>query len=220
MTDFTQARKNMVDCQIATMGVVDPRVLDVMGSIPREAFVAPGMQDKAYTDDDLLLGQGAFLMEPLTFARLVQAAMPQQDDKVLIVGDKTGYAAAVLGRLARQIVVAESFPGQWQGMTELWEGLGVNNVVPAPGNAFEGCPQQAPFSIVFIYGAVAGIPDALQNQLAPDGRLVTVLRKSEQRDGRAVLVTKLHNGAPSSRILFDAATPFIEDLAPRKAFVL
>jgi protein-L-isoaspartate(D-aspartate) O-methyltransferase len=224
MTNFAQARKNMIDSQIATMGVVNPAVLDAMGEIPRERFVPAGKEAMAYVDEDVKLGQsgergGSFLMEPLIFARLVQAAAPVATDTALIVGDMTGYAAAVMARLVGKVVVAESVPGQSHAATAVWSELGFGNIIALPGNAVEGCPDGAPFSIILVNGSVAGIPAALMEQLAESGRLVTVLRKSKQQEGRAILVTKLPNGTHSSTVLFDAATPFVADLAPKKSFV-
>ncbi len=219
MIDFTQARKNMIDCQVATMGVVDPLLLDVLRAVPRERFVPDGKRDLAYIDEDLPLGQGSFLMEPLTFARLVQAAAPRPADSVLIVGDSTGYPAAVLARLVNKVVVAEAFHGQTADARPVWSELGDGNIFTAPGGPAQGCTEYAPYTLIFINGSVAAVPPSLLDQLAPNGRLVTVLRKSEIQDGRAVLVEKLDNGTHSSKILFDAGTPFVTDLAPKRAFV-
>ena len=99
MIDFAAARRHMVDGQLRPNRVTGTGLLDAMGELPRELFVPPKARSIAYVDEDLALGGGRFLMEPLTFARLVQATAPQRHDTALDVGAATGYSSAVLARL-------------------------------------------------------------------------------------------------------------------------
>src|SRR5688500_16658598 len=99
MTDYALARANMVENQLRPNRIDDTRVLEAMGEIPREAFVPKALRGCAYGDEDLALEQGRFLIEPLALAKLLQAAEPRPENVALVVGDLTGYAAAVLSRL-------------------------------------------------------------------------------------------------------------------------
>ena len=220
MTDFALARKNMIDSQIATMGVIDHSLLDILGRVPRELFVPQGKQAMAYSDEDLPLGNGAFLMEPLIFARLVQAGAPQPGDSVLCIGDPTGYAASVLSELAGRVIALETARGQFESARRTWESLSCHNIEVAHGAADAGCPEQGLFSLIFIFGSAPAVPPALTAQLEPGrGRLLAVLRKPEAPCGQAVIMERLADGVVCSKMLFDAATPFVPELIPKQGFV-
>ena len=104
-----QIRRNMVNCQLQTNGVASGDILAAFEAVPREAFVPENLRGVAYVDEDLRLPDGNFLIEPLVLARMLQAAEPQPHDRALVIGDATGYAAAILSRLART-VPAEAGP--------------------------------------------------------------------------------------------------------------
>ncbi len=216
--DYNQARRNMVDSQIATMGVIDPVLLDILRTVPRERFVPQGKQDLAYIDEDLPLGGGAFLMEPLIFARMVQSAAPHHADTVLSVGDATGYPAAVLSKMAGAVVALESQAGAMDAARRVWDDMGCHNIEVARGTAERGCPEEGPYSLILVNGSMAEIPLDLIAQLKEGGRLVGVLRKAGQTDGKGILATKLPNGQHSSKVLFDALTPYVPDMAARPGF--
>src|SRR3712207_4855062 len=100
MSDYETARRNMVENQLRPSQIFDTRLLDAMGSLPRELFVPKPLRGVAYADEDIPLAGGAFLVEPLALAKLIQAADIRSEDVVLVVGDSTGYAGAVVSRLA------------------------------------------------------------------------------------------------------------------------
>ncbi len=110
MTVFEAARVHMIESQIRTNKVTDDRLLAAMGEIRRELFVPEQLQPVAYVDDDLPLGGGRYLMEPMVAARLLQAASVERADIALVVGAGAGYEAAVLARLARAVVALEEDP--------------------------------------------------------------------------------------------------------------
>ena len=107
MTDFATARRNMVECQIRTNKVTDQRLIDALAEVPRERFVPKAYRGVAYVDEDVPLGGGRFLIEPMVLARLIQTARVRPGDSVLDVGCATGYATAILGRLAAGVVGLE-----------------------------------------------------------------------------------------------------------------
>jgi protein-L-isoaspartate(D-aspartate) O-methyltransferase len=218
MTDFAVARKNMIDSQIATMGVIDPVLLDILRAVPREQFVPEERRALAYTDEDLPLADGAFLLEPLIFARLAQAGEPRPNETILTIGDRTGYAAAVLAGMAKKVVALETEKGCFDRARTVWQSLSLNNILVVPGDASAGCPAYAPYAMILVNGSIPAIPSALVDQLATEGRLLGIIRHPNAQDGKAVLATKLANGSHSSKILFDASSPFLPELMPRKTF--
>lgn len=219
MTDFTAARNAMVDSQIHTMGVTSEEILNAYRTVRREEFVPEGRRGIAYSDEDMPVAHGRCLMEPVTHARLVQAALPKPSDTVLDVGGATGYSAAILSGLVSRIVAAEPDAALLAIAEASWKKLGCNNIVPHQGAFTAGCAAHGPYSMIVINGSVAGIAEALLEQLAPGGRLVAVVRKADDRIGRAVLVTKSATGAVGERILFDAAVPYLPGQEPRNGFV-
>ena len=107
MIDFALARRNMVDSQLRTNKVTDPRLLSAMGAVPREAFVPSGRRSVAYSDEAVSIGNGRSLPAPMVAGRLYQLAEPGPNDLVLLVGAGTGYGAAVLGRMVSAVVALE-----------------------------------------------------------------------------------------------------------------
>jgi protein-L-isoaspartate(D-aspartate) O-methyltransferase len=217
--DYPAARNNMVDGQVRPNKVTDPRVLDAMRSLPRERFVPATLATLAYIDEDLPLGGGRVLMEPMVLARLVQLAEARAGQKALVIAAGSGYGAAVLAAcgctvtaleedeallaLARP-VLAEFAPG----------------VKLVQGTISAGLPQGAPWDIIMIEGAVPVVPSAYAAQVGPAGRLVGVL--ATPGGGRAILGEQA--GTPNAprlklREMFDCNTPTLPSLRSAPAFV-
>lgn len=215
--DFAKARRNMVESQLRTNKVVDPAVLDAMGAIPREQFVPESMAAVAYVDEDIPLGDGRFLMEPMVLGRLLQEARPTADDAVLLIGCGAGYGAAVLGRLCGAVFALESDPAVAAKATVLLSGLGADNAVVVEGPLDRGWPDEAPYGLILFNGAVDAVPDAIIGQLADDGRIATVIA-GERGPGRATLIER-RAGITSRRTLFDANTPALPGFIKSAGFV-
>jgi protein-L-isoaspartate(D-aspartate) O-methyltransferase len=203
--DFEKARINMVDNQLRTNRISDPAVLAAMGAVPREAFLPKVLHGVAYTDEDLQLPDGQFMIEPLVLARLLQAAAIGRDDVVLMVGSDTGYDAAVASRLAATVIVVQQSGEAAARIQPILDQLEADNVVTAVhDDPADGDADQAPFDVVMVIGAVDIVPPALIEQLNDSGRLVAV--EGRGRVGKGVVITKIH-GNPSRRELFDAHVP-------------
>ena len=218
MSDFAAARRNMVDCQLRTNEVVDPRVIAAMEELPREQFVPKARQGIAYVDEDLPIGGGRWLMEPLVLARLAQALEAKPTDTVLDIGCGTGYDAALLGRLAASVVAIESDADLADQASATLSRLACDNVAVVAAPHAAGYPAQAPYDLIFFGGAIAAVPDAIAAQLAPGGRLVAVVRENEAAPGRAFLCCKVGSGL-SGRPVFDCGTPWLAGFEPQPAFV-
>ena len=108
MTDFALARRNMIDGQLRPNRVTNIQLLTVIADLPRERFLPDGLRSRAYADDDVPLGNGRYLMEPMILARLIQTLQAQLEDRALVVASGAGYGTALLARLVKSVVALES----------------------------------------------------------------------------------------------------------------
>lgn len=218
MPDYTAARRNMVDSQLRTNRVTDEGVLAAMGAVPRELFVPPQLMGVAYMDEDLSVGGGRYLVEPMVLGRLLQAADIRPSDILLDVGCATGYSTAVAAKLAATVIALESDSALARKAAETLARLQIDNAVVVEEEMRAGCPRHAPYDVILVQGAVSEIPKDFAARLAEGGRLVAVVA-SPERAGRAVLALKT-GGVVSHRELFDAAIPPLPgfELAPAFRF--
>jgi protein-L-isoaspartate(D-aspartate) O-methyltransferase len=214
--DYAAARSNMVDSQLRTNKVTDRQVIDAFKTVPRELFVPEHLRGIAYVDDDLPIGGGRSLMEPMVFARLLQAAEIEPTDIVLDIGCGSGYSTAVLAHLAGTVVGLESDPALAAKASDLLARQEVDNAVVVGGDLRGGYSTQAPYNVIVLAGAVAELPGALTDQLAESGRLVTV-RLDDSGLGRAIMARR-DGGVISERILFDASTPVLLGFERKPSF--
>ena len=217
MLDFLAARTNMVESQLRTNKVTDPRVLGAFETVPRERFTPEDLTGVAYVDEDIAIGQGRYLMEPMVLARLLQAAAIDPNDMVLDIGCGSGYSSAILAQLAATVVAVEPDQALAKQANTVLAELTIDNVVLIEAPLTEGYAKQAPYNAILLNGSVSKIPQGILDQLGDGGRLVTVVRDRPHL-GRAVLVQK-SGGILSSRTLFDAATPLLPGFAEPPRFV-
>lgn len=217
MPEFARARFNMVECQVKPSNVTDPRLLDALLEIPREAFLPPSLRGVAYADEDLPIAQGRFLPPAMPIARLIDLAEVRESDLVLDIGSGVGYYAAVLGRLASAVVALESDEELARASARTLVDHGGANVVVEVGRLVEGWPAQAPYDVIVVEGMIETVPAAILEQLAEGGRLVGVIR-DEQGIGRGSLVTRV-GGVVAHRQVFDAPLPLLPGFERAPAFV-
>lgn len=214
--DYAAARRAMVENQVRTNRVTDPLVIAALNELPREAFVPEALRGIAYVDEDIPIGGGRYLLEPLTAALLLQTAEINIGDLVLVVGAGTGYEAAAAARVAGAVVALESDPKLAAGAREVLAELGIATVSVIEGPLAAGCAKQAPYDVILFAGAVAEVPEAILAQLAEGGRLVSIVHDAH-RLGRGTLFLKA-GGVVSRRIVFDAASPLLPDFVPVTGF--
>src|SRR5688572_11908604 len=206
MTDFTLARRNMIDGQLRPNRVTNPRLLAAIADLPRERFLPPGLRSVAYADDDVPLGNGRFLMEPMILARLIQMLQPDENDKALVVASGTGYGAALLARLVKSVVAVEPDSALARTAEQAIKELGIANVQLSAGKMEEGYAAGAPYDVIVIEGGVQHVPPSIVAQLADGGRLGTVIAAAEAGGlGVAQLMVK-EGGVATGRPIFDAGT--------------
>ena len=217
MTDYALARRNMIDGQLRPNRVNNAGLLQAIGELPRERFLPAGLSSVAYADEDVPLGGGRFLMEPMVLARLIQILQPKYGDRALVVASGRGYGAALLAQLVTAVVALESDPVLGQAAEAAWKDVGATNVALWTGKLEDGVPSAAPYALILIEGAVRQIPKAILDQLADGGRLATVVAGPEGAMGVAELVVK-EDGVTSRRPIFDAGTPTLPGFAPPARF--
>lgn len=218
-----QARDYMVSCQLQPAGVSDAKILESFASVPRENFtLEKNLSEEdlsaVYRDQDCAIGNGRYLMEPSVHARLLQAALPKQDDVVLDIGPATGYSCAILAPIVSTIVALESDKVLLDAAEQNLQALGVCNVASKVGEHSEGCKDHAPYSLIVINGAVGEVPSVLLDQLGLGGRLVCVIKDSESMVGRAVLYMRGEDNSYSQRVLFDASVPYLSGFEAASSF--
>ena len=212
MTDFAAARRNMVDGQVRTADVTDLRIISAMLDVAREQFVAPAMAGIAYLDLDVPVGEGARrLIKPMVLAKLIQALELAGTDRVLDVGCVTGYGAAVLARIAGQVVALE----QDASLVSKAALAAPPNVTVATGPLSEGFPSGGPYDAILLEGATEMAPQALFHQLKAGGRLACVLGSGPS--AKAMLYRRSGEEV-GGRPIFDAAAAVLPGFAKPPAF--
>jgi len=165
-------RKSMVDRQIAARGVRDPHILAAMGIVPREAFVSADLRPFAYEDRPLPIAVGQTISQPYIVARMIAAAAIGPGDHVLEIGAGSGYAAAVMSRIAARVYAVERHGALAEGARERLARLGYGNVEIRTGDGTGGWPEAAPFDAILVAAGAPDIPRPLREQLRIGGRLV------------------------------------------------
>jgi protein-L-isoaspartate(D-aspartate) O-methyltransferase len=211
MDAFAQARTRMVDRQLRARGIADPRVLEVMGRVPREAFVSGpdrSRPDEAYRDSALPAGRGQTLSQPYMVARMTEALQLAEGDRVLEIGTGTGYQAAVLAHLAADVWSVERDPVLAEEARKRLEGLGLlDRVHLLVGDGSLGWPEGAPFDGILVTAGAPEIPEALKAQLADGGRIVIPVGP---RDSQVLLrITRRGEGFESESLLECRFVPLV-----------
>jgi protein-L-isoaspartate(D-aspartate) O-methyltransferase len=170
--DFRARRAEMVEQQIRQRGVTNPRVLDAMRAVPREQFVPQALASQAYDDGPLPIGSGQTISQPYIVAYMTEVLDVAPSHKVLEIGTGSGYQAAVLGELVRDVYTIEIVPELAQRAETTLRALKKTNVHVRAGDGYAGWPEQAPFDRIMVTAAPEQLPGPLVEQLAPNGRLV------------------------------------------------
>lgn len=165
-------RKLMVDTQIAARGIGDPHVLDAMREVPRDRFVPEPLSEFAYEDTPLPIEAGQTISQPYIVAHMIEAAALRPGERVLEIGAGSGYAAAVMGRIAGQVFAIERHAHLADLARQRMAALGYDNVEIITGDGTKGLPDKAPFDAVLIAAGGPSVPEPLRKQLAVGGRLV------------------------------------------------
>jgi protein-L-isoaspartate(D-aspartate) O-methyltransferase len=212
MTDFAAARRHMVDGQVRTANVTDLRIIAAMQEVPRERFVPQAAL--AYLDFDVPVGAGPRrLLKPMVLAKLVQAADLAGTDRVLDAGCATGYSAAVLARVAGQVVALEEDLALAEAARSALSAR--SNVRVVEGPIAEGWAQDAPYDVILLEGATEIVPETLCRQLRDGGRLVCVLGTGP---GAKAMIYYRSGDDLGGRAVFDASAALLPGFAKPAEF--
>ena len=192
LVDAGEARADMVERQLRRRGIADVRVLDAMARVPRDHFVPESVREHAYADAALPIGRGQTISQPFMVATICSLLGVGEDDRVLDVGTGSGYQAAVLAELAREVVTIERVPELAESAREALAAVGYPDVDVRVGDGSLGVPDRAPFDAIAVAAAAPSVPEALYDQLAPGGRLVVPRGSRWGQD--LVLVVRTEDG--------------------------
>ena len=217
MADTAVQRANMVAAQLRPNDVTDARIRDAMLTIPRERFVSAAYLPVAYAERCIPLEGGRVLLDPRTLAKLLQLADIGPNDRVLDVGCGSGYSTAILAMMAAEVIGLEETSDLAARATENLRALGLANASTMTGKLTQGCPQRAPFDVIFMNGSVEREPAELLEQLNANGRLAVIRRDGSA--GHGVLFLR-HENAVGERSAFDAHVPLLPGFERPHSFVL
>lgn len=214
--DYAKARETMVEQQVRPWDVLDPRVLETIGSIPREAFVPEALRALAYADTALPLGHGESMMKPVLEGRALEALRPGPEECVLEIGAGSGYLTACLAHLAREVVAIELHPDLAHAARARLAAQGIGNarIETADALAWDNAQQ---FDAICVSGAVHTVPARFLEWLKPGGRMFVVQGRSPAMD--ATLVHREVNGLRTES-LFETDLPYLAGTAPQPEFTL
>ncbi|MGH1406014.1 MAG: protein-L-isoaspartate O-methyltransferase family protein [Rhodomicrobiaceae bacterium] len=216
MTNFSDLRRNMVDCQLRPNDITSLRILEAMDQVPRELFVPEAQQTTSYADREIQLvsrdeSKGPrSMLTPMALGSLLEIADIEPTDYILDVGCLTGYSSAVLAHLAESVVAVEAVPEMVKKATDILSDLEIVNVAVVEGGLTQGQANQGPYDVILVNGAVEQVPTALTDQLKDGGRLVTVV--IENGYGRAERFVRT-GGVVSSVSLRDLSAPVLSDFS-------
>jgi protein-L-isoaspartate(D-aspartate) O-methyltransferase len=193
-------RRMMIDAQIRKRGVSSPRVLEAMASVRRHEFVPVRFRSHAYADKPLPIGEGQTISQPYMVAAMTEALELEGSERVLEIGTGSGYQAAVLSLLARQVITVESHTSLALASQERLTKLGYTNVHVHNGDGSAGFPDSAPYDAILVTAGAPEIPRVFAGQLREGGRIVIPVG---DRDNQELVRAQMENGELKSRVLFN-----------------
>lgn len=217
MSDFQTRRTMMVDTQVRPSDVTKYPIIDAMLTVPREDFVPDDQREAAYTETQIELAPGRVMLEPRSFAKILDALSIQPTELVLTVGAGLGYGAAVLARLADFVVAVEEDDGLAGEAEGRLASDGVDNVAVIKAPLVDGAAKHGPYDVILIEGAVETLPATLTDQLRENGRIAALF--VEGNLGIVKVGYKI-DGAVNWRFAFNASAPVLPGFTKTKDFAL
>jgi len=216
MPDYAAQRANMVDVQLSTNDVANPRIRLAIATVAREPFVPAAKRAMAYCDLPVEVAPGRYLLDPRSFAKLLVLTAVSPTDRVLDVGCATGYSTAVLALLAKSVVAVEQDADLVRVASDRLSAVGAANATVVQNALVEGAKAGSPYDVIVVEGGIEEVPQTLLSQLGEGGRLVAVLQQGAH--GRAHLFVR-ENGRIGSRPDFDASVPVLVGFRKTVGFV-
>ena len=217
MTEFARRRTIMVDTQVRPSDVTKFPIIEAMLTVPREAFVPDTLREAAYAGEHLDLGGGRQLLEPRTFAKMLEAVNVQPNETVLDIGCGLGYSSAVAAHMAEAVVAVEDDAARVAEAEAALGLTGEDNVAVVEGALAEGAAKAGPYDVILIEGGVEVVPDALLDQLKEGGRIAAIFE-----DGHLgiVKIGLKSDGVVAWRYAFHASAPVLPGFTRSPEFAL
>lgn len=215
--NFEQARSNMIEQQIRTWEVLDQRVLDLLGSVPREDFVPPRYRSLAFSDTNIPLGFGEVMMAPKVEARMLQMLAVEPGDRILEIGTGSGYVTALLARSGREVTTVEIHPELSAGAKIRVSQQGLDNVRFEVGNGLEHRATEEDYDVIAVTGSLPVHSDRFERRLAIGGRVFLIVGEPPVME--AMLVTRVGAREFARESLFETDLPPLRGAPTPKRFV-
>lgn len=212
---ISSMRRHMIDGQLLPNDVTDENVIAAIEQVNRETFVPEERKGVAYLDKSIKIASNRYMMEPLTFAKLISSADIKSEELVLDIAPGTGYSSAVLSKMVDAVVAIEENQDLAQIATDNLAAEDCDNVAVVSSSHIDGLAKQGPYDLIFIGGMIDEVPSALLKQLTENGRILCVL--NQEGFGRAAIVTN-QDDVVGVRILFDTAAPQLPGFEKVKTF--
>ncbi|HWG57801.1 MAG TPA: protein-L-isoaspartate(D-aspartate) O-methyltransferase [Candidatus Acidoferrales bacterium] len=180
--NFESARREMVARQIRGRGITGPRVIEALSAVPRHLFVPSELASRAYADEPLSIGEKQTISQPFIVGSMTDSLALDGSERVLEIGAGSGYQAAVLSLLVREVIAVEAIPALAAAARDRLCRLGYANVRIVEGDGSMGWPDEAPYDAILVTAAAPAVPPPVREQLANGGRLLIPLGKSEQQE--------------------------------------
>ncbi len=204
-----ELRRRMVQEQLVSRGIYDPRVLEAFRRVARHAFVGDADPEQAYGDHPLPIGQNQTISQPYIVALMTEALRLKETDRVLDVGTGSGYQAAILAELVQAVYAVERLPSLMQQARRVLEELGYTNIYYRIGDGTAGWPEESPFDAILVAAATKTVPEKPTEQLAPGGRLILPVGNSWFQD--LVLITREESGLHREKLCGVRFVPLIQE---------
>ncbi len=217
MPDYAARRSNMVDNQIRPSDVTKFPIIDAFLAVPRELYVPVEKREAAYMGENVDIGQGRVLLEPRSFAKMLDFANIQPDDLVLDLACGFGYSSAIIARLASTVVAVEEDAAMAQEAQALLSDQGVYNVAVVNAPLTQGAPQHGPYDALVVEGAIETFPPALVDQIKEGGRAVAIFMEGPLGVCR---IGYKRDGEITWRHVFNASAPVLPGFEAARVFTL
>ncbi|KQT33169.1 protein-L-isoaspartate O-methyltransferase [Methylophilus sp. Leaf414] len=216
MTDQATARFNMIEQQIRTWEVLDPKVLATLNSIPREKFVPDAYRGLAFADIEIPLAHDQQMLSPKVEGRFLQALQLQATDKVLLIGAGSGYLAALMAQHAAQVTALEIFPDLCELASQNLSKQGIQNVQVIEADGHSGLESNAPFDAIVFTASSPVEAEGVRRQLSIGGRMLIVLGKAPVM--QATLIQRLAEHSYKQDVLFETSLTEMQNAPQAQAF--
>lgn len=215
MIDFANRRTTMVDTQVRPSDVTKFPIIDAMLSVPREAFVPTRLKEAAYAGETLDIGDGREMLEPRTFAKMLDALNIESSDVVLDIACGFGYSTAVIAHMAEFVAAVEDNAARATEAQENLSTQGIDNAAVIEGPLVAGAAKSGPYDIIILQGGVDDIPAALLDQLRDGGRIAAIFKEGSSG---AVKIGHKIDGRMSWRFAFNASAPVLSGFQKEASF--